>query len=176
VPCPKSHELFQVIVDSSLQYLQPTRTAVARVNGIKAVSSPKLLLFSANSVASLDRRIESFREYATQHPDSDADLAYTLAFRRENLAHRAFAVVQNGILLETCPAIRAPASASSITMVFSGQGAQWSGMGRELILTSPAFRRDIIHMDKVLQSLQIPPGWFILGMFNPTARVLGHGY
>lgn len=138
------------------------------MNGIKAVSNPKLLLFSANSATSLDRRIESFRGYAAQHPDGDMDLAYTLAFRREKLAHRAFAVVNNGTFLETSPATRTSASAPSITMVFSGQGAQWPGMGRELILTSPAFRRDIIHMDTVLQGLQIPPGWSILGMSNSS--------
>ncbi|KAK4150451.1 putative polyketide synthase [Chaetomidium leptoderma] len=154
-----------VIVDSSIQYLSSPRPAMNGlnvVNGTKIPSRPELLLFSANSPEPLDRQISAFREYTAQHPELITDAAYTLALRREKLPHRAFAVAQGGELLETSALAKAPASVATITMVFSGQGAQWPGMGRELILTNPSFREDMIRMDNVLQGLQIPPKWSIV--------------
>ena len=46
-------------------------------------------------------------------------------------------------------------------MVFSGQGAQWAGMGADLIQRDSAWRDDIRSMDKVLGSLIQPPEWTI---------------
>jgi len=46
-------------------------------------------------------------------------------------------------------------------MIFSGQGAQWPGMGKELIATDPEFRKDIFAMDRILQGLKYPPDWTI---------------
>jgi acyl transferase domain-containing protein len=108
---------------------------------------------------------DSFEEYTAQYPDSCSDAAYTLALHREHLPHRAFAIVQDGTICETSTQIKAMGSAPPITMVFSGQGAQWPQMGRELILTTASFRGDIVRMDETLQGLRIPPRWSILGMF-----------
>ena len=104
-----------------------------------------------------------FRDYTAQHPKRIADVAYTLALRREKLSLRAFAIIQDGQVLETSSPTKAPATAPSIAMIFSGQGAQWPGMGRELILSRPSFRQDIIRMDKALQGLKRPPTWSLLG-------------
>lgn len=48
-------------------------------------------------------------------------------------------------------------------MIFSGQGAQWPEMGRELILQAPNFREDIREMDNTLQTLTHRPEWTIEG-------------
>jgi acyl transferase domain-containing protein len=48
-------------------------------------------------------------------------------------------------------------------MIFSGQGAQWPGMGKELIENDDFFRKDISAMDAVLQRLEHPPNWTIVG-------------
>jgi acyl transferase domain-containing protein len=50
-----------------------------------------------------------------------------------------------------------------IAFVFTGQGAQWHGMAKGLILGSPAFRESIREMDKTLQELNDPPSWTIEG-------------
>jgi acyl transferase domain-containing protein len=133
------------------------------VNGIKAVSRRELLLFSANSAASLSRQMDSFQKYIAEHPGHVKDAAYTLALRREQLPHRAFAIFHDGKVLETSAQVKAQVCSLTITMVFSGQGAQWPRMGRELLLTSPLFRRDIVCMDEILQGLRIPPKWSLIG-------------
>jgi acyl transferase domain-containing protein len=48
-------------------------------------------------------------------------------------------------------------------MIFSGQGAQWPEMGKDLIQIDPRFREDIRAMDDILQSLNYPPDWKIDG-------------
>ncbi len=107
--------------------------------------------------------MDCFKDYIAQRPEQDRDIAYTLALRREHLPHRTFAVAQDGEFVETPMPAKAPGAELSITMIFSGQGAQWPGMGRELILSNASFREDIIHMDSVLQGLRMPPRWSLFG-------------
>lgn len=69
-------------------------------------------------------------------------------------------------MLEVSSQAKAPQATPNITMVFSGQGAQWPQMGRELILTDASFRQDLMLMDRVLQQLRVPPKWSIIGMLG----------
>ncbi|KAL1838185.1 hypothetical protein VTJ49DRAFT_2966 [Mycothermus thermophilus] len=160
-----------VIIESTSQYFRSSRPTTERVNGVNgashqngtsAVPRPELFLFSANSPTSLDRQIASFREHAARYPDLARDTGYTLAVHRERLPHRAFALVEDGTMVQVSPPVKAPQSPPAITMVFSGQGAQWPQMGQELILTDPSFRQDMMRMDDVLQGLRMPPKWSII--------------
>ncbi|KAH1919746.1 hypothetical protein KXV48_007179, partial [Aspergillus fumigatus] len=110
-------------------------------------------------------RIDAYKSYARDHPDAISDIAYTLAVRRERLPHRAFAIWQNGEL-QTSSLSKASAVPPAITMIFSGQGAQWAEMGKKLIETEASFRHDLASMDSILQSLRKPPCWSILGMLT----------
>ncbi|KAK3311877.1 polyketide synthase [Apodospora peruviana] len=183
-----------VIIDTSSQHLQQqyehhrapatnghtnghSKTSTSNTNGASETGEPEptlpaIFLFSAKTPASLKRQMDSFREYTAKHPEQAADIAYTLALRREHHPHRAFAVVSedDGAFAETSSLAKIPTSSPGITMVFSGQGAQWAGMGRELILTIPSFRQDIVRMDKVLQRLKIPPAWSILDEIQQPAE------
>ncbi len=155
----------KVIIDSSSPYLNKPRPAINGVNGIKNASyASQLLLFSANSPASLIRQVDALKHYTAAHPKHNNNVAYTLAIRREKLPHRTFAVLQDGKFHEgpVATAKNLP-SPPAISMIFSGQGAQWPGMGRELILGNPLFRQDIALMDNILQGLRIPPSWSIIG-------------
>lgn len=118
-------------------------------------------MLSANSQESLKKQVKNAQEYVAVHNDRAADVAYTLSRRREHLTHRSFFVVGEKSVTDASPFAKAPATTAPITMIFSGQGAQWPEMGRQLVETDPEFRKDIQAMDNILQSLKHPPAWTI---------------
>jgi acyl transferase domain-containing protein len=128
---------------------------------------PQLLLVSAKSKDSLSHQIERLRTYLETKPLL-TDVSYTLGLRREHMNHRAFALTEaDGKVspFATSTSVKAP-----IIFVFTGQGAQWPGMGRELIENVQAFREDIQMTDRVLQRLGSKPLWSIEGTFAPYIR------
>lgn len=50
-------------------------------------------------------------------------------------------------------------SAHPFAFVFTGQGAQWPEMGKELITEFPSFKKSIQELDSVLQRLHEKPAW-----------------
>lgn len=149
--------IFQLILDSAASFCPPTPQQNELPEG-----KPHLLVLSAKSAASLESNIEGLKGYLENKPALN-DLSYTLATRREHLPHRAFTTVDADGSLS--PFVTSRTSPSSIAFVFTGQGAQWPGMGRELILKVPEFKQDIESMDRVLQGLENPPSWTIEGMY-----------
>lgn len=134
------------------------------LNDTKATT---LVLFSANTKHSLQRQVELHTTFANQHPMRLTNMAYTRAVCRERLPHRAFAIFNDkGQAMTTSDSFHIPhrSTTSKATMIFSGQGSQWMGMGRELMWTSLAFREDVALLDSVLQSLQEPPNWSLVEM------------
>lgn len=88
------------------------------------------------------------------------DLSYTLSLRRSKLEWRF------SIVAADCEGIAKATEAAQvskhqyrnlndlqITFVFTGQGAQWAAMGRELIMTSPCFRKSLSKSESILQDL-----------------------
>ncbi|KAI9929850.1 hypothetical protein ASPWEDRAFT_100309 [Aspergillus wentii DTO 134E9] len=142
-----------LILDSAASFCPPTPQQNELPEG-----KPHLLVLSAKSAASLESNIEGLKGYLENKPALN-DLSYTLATRREHLPHRAFTTVDADGSLS--PFVTSRTSPSSIAFVFTGQGAQWPGMGRELILKVPEFKQDIESMDRVLQGLENPPSWTI---------------
>ncbi|PYH65910.1 type I polyketide synthase [Aspergillus vadensis CBS 113365] len=125
---------------------------------------PHLVVVSAHNKVSLQRRIEDIAGYITTNPTSVRDLAYTLASRREHHSHRAFAVVYPDTPVDQSQFHSSPKTLPSptLTFVFTGQGAQWAGMGRQLLETEPLFYNAIKKMDDVLRNLAEPPEWSLL--------------
>jgi acyl transferase domain-containing protein len=124
-------------------------------------TSPRVLVLSAKNGKSLQKAVEHLREYTAKTPCPVNDLVYTLGSRREHLAHRAFAIIDpDGTMSDFEKSRDVP---SGITFVFTGQGAQWAGMGKELISASPCFRSSIRAMDKELSLLMNPPSWTLEG-------------
>ncbi|KAI1826773.1 hypothetical protein F4861DRAFT_545304 [Xylaria intraflava] len=124
----------------------------ARPELLEASYSPQLLLYSANTPDSLKRMVENFESYLSKHPERIADLAYTLATRREHLQHRSFAVASRDHVGSASPAVTAQ-QGLKIIMVFTGQGAQWPSMGRDLFRENSHFSNSIKNMDKCLANL-----------------------
>jgi acyl transferase domain-containing protein len=119
------------------------------------------LLVSAKSPKSLEGNIEALKAYIDTSSVCPSDLAYTLALKREHLVHRAFAILDSNGQISSFERLKS--GFPQVTLVFTGQGAQWPGMGRELFLESERFRQDIKMLDRVLQSLESPPKWTIEG-------------
>lgn len=105
--------------------------------------------------------ITSNQGYLENHLERIADMAYSLSQRREHLPFRAFSIAGVEFPDAVSSITRSPANTPLIAMVFSGQGAQWATMGKELIDTDPDFKKDISAMDSILQGLLHPPDWKI---------------
>ncbi|KAJ5618162.1 hypothetical protein N7537_003276 [Penicillium hordei] len=97
---------------------------------------------------------------AVDHEKFLDDLAYTVnerrsvfpwkaAVARDTLAGLATSLTQN---LKARSAVRKP----TLGFVFTGQGAQWAGMGKELLQAYPVFRTSILGIDRFLNDIGAP--------------------
>jgi acyl transferase domain-containing protein len=119
-----------VVVDSAASYGVASSATVTKTKAfpmeIKS-QQPQLLVFSANHPQSLKTMIGSYEAYLEKDSSvSLADVAYTLANRREHLPHRSFVVSTpdspGAAAAPTAPP--KPGQKPSLVMVFTGQGAQ----------------------------------------------------
>lgn len=126
---------------------------------------PYTLVFSANDAESLQASTKAIRKHLA-NPNVRiklSDLAYTLSERRSPHFYRAYIVAQNLTLSEPDFVYgKKSTERPRVGLVFTGQGAQWSQMGKELVKMFPAAASLLEHLDDVLQSSPIPPTWSIL--------------
>lgn len=126
------------------------------------LSMPYLVPVSAGSVAGLKSRVEALKQYTEKKPKALANVAYTLSQRRIHLQHRTFCIAAKNEIVDLDVAtfgVAASSDEQKIAFVFTGQGAQWPGMGKSLMESSPEFLNDIRRMDHALQRLDKPPTW-----------------
>ncbi|MFK0071509.1 type I polyketide synthase, partial [Streptomyces sp. NPDC091046] len=101
-------------------------------------------LISAKSETALRAQAERLRSYVTEHPGlRPVDVAFSLATTRGALEHRAVVVgAELDELAEGLSTLTETSSAVSgrTGFLFTGQGAQRLGMGRELYGVFPVFR------------------------------------
>ncbi|OCL09643.1 putative polyketide synthase [Glonium stellatum] len=125
-----------------------------------------VFLLSSKDKATTSRMVENMCSYVKARPmtaDNQfmARLAYTLGQRR-SLHQWAVPVsaASSEELIEMFHNIKSSPVCSNdapkIGLVFTGQGAQWHAMGRELIREYPVFRETILKADKHLISLGAP--------------------
>lgn len=129
----------------------------------RPTETPQLLLYSAESLQSLKEMTERYTTYLEEIPESIdiTDVAYTLASRREHLSFRSFTVrTRHDPGFTSPPASQQRMGQIAVIMVFTGQGAQWPQMGRELLRNNPVFGQTIRSLDGHLQSLgSAAPSW-----------------
>ncbi|KAL2159579.1 hypothetical protein VTH06DRAFT_2148 [Thermothelomyces fergusii] len=132
--------------------------------------------FSAASKASLSQALRNTADYLEQTADiiSPRDLAYTLNSRRSTFPNRVAYVAKDlGSLRkrlldsiespewETQAVVRPPNRPMKILGIFTGQGAQWPGMGKQLLETSPFAQARIQELELALATLPAAdrPSW-----------------
>ncbi|PGH15529.1 hypothetical protein AJ79_02311 [Helicocarpus griseus UAMH5409] len=122
-----------------------------------------LLTFSAKHPQALEKLVQKHEDYLMAHPDSLGDMAYTLNMRREVHPNRAFCVTDGLDALELSRISKASSSSGPDRLIFSftGQGAQWARMGRELLERESIFKATFEILDSTLSRLPNPPVWNI---------------
>ena len=142
-------------------------------NGSKVESDiemPKTLVFSADTEEALNRVMSTYQNAFAEHDYSITDLAYTLDSRRTHLPWRSYLTVASPEDLKklnsrSSIAREAQKKTPRLGFVFTGQGAQWFGMGRELMIY-PVFAESVRSADKLLHSIGCQ--WSALTMFTST--------
>lgn len=134
-------------------------------------------VFSAASNQSLVQMLSSYSAFLKANKSLNLrDLLYTLHSRRsalpvrasisasttEQLSSKIDAIIST---VDTDVGIRVSANPPCILGIFTGQGAQWTGMGRELLLGSLHAQKILTRLDQRLANLppNHRPSWTLKG-------------
>ncbi|KAK4119459.1 putative polyketide synthase [Parathielavia appendiculata] len=143
------------------------------------------MVFSAASLKSLVASLDASIDFLEQNPTVDMpSLACTLSSRRSALALRL--PIYAGSVEElrkksqeklsgdtnashSVAALQAP---PSVLGIFTGQGAQWAGMGSKLFASNPRARATLERLDSVLSSLPAyhRPTWALAEVLSPDSK------
>ncbi|KAH7413553.1 hypothetical protein DE146DRAFT_626698 [Phaeosphaeria sp. MPI-PUGE-AT-0046c] len=161
-----------------------TTSTSCELTGLAA--GARLLVWSAADAASLQRMLHVYQDFYKRSIHHDADrlnrLCYTLATRRSVMSWRTFAVVSPpddaaedsssntdvATVLVTEQPRRASNETGTIAFVFTGQGAQYSGMGVELVRYQ-VFKYSVAKSDRYLA--RIGCHWSVLELLNDPLKI-----
>ncbi|KAK7744645.1 Type I Iterative PKS [Cytospora paraplurivora] len=138
---------------------------------VESTARPHVLLFSANDETSIKAYTDSLRKHLLNPRVSLElpDLAYTLSERRTRHFHRAYIVTKNlSLEPESIVYGKQKPDKPKVGFIFTGQGAQWSQMGRSLVDNFAEARDTIERLDNVLRGLVHPPTWTLLQELTET--------
>jgi acyl transferase domain-containing protein len=122
----------------------------------------QMLAISAKSATALEKQTENLLEYFKTHPETDfSDAVYTALVGRKHFNHRRFFICENRDdavkVLETNDPARILTTSfppdlgeSPVIFMFSGQGAQYVNMGKDLYAGEPGFRENIDRCAELL--------------------------
>jgi acyl transferase domain-containing protein len=126
----------------------------------------KLFVLSANDKPGVETMMQKLGIYLEQRPeifqnDLMGNVSYTLGQRRSLMQWRAAISASSSFeLIESLNSGKITPSreteAPRIGFIFTGQGAQWNAMGRELYEQYPIFKASLDACDKCLASFGAP--------------------
>ncbi|KAI0017593.1 ketoacyl-synt-domain-containing protein [Xylariomycetidae sp. FL0641] len=147
--------------------------------------SHHVVAVSAKNGASLQGNLQTMLDFLKHNSSVNlGQLSYTTTARRIHHQHRVMLTGKN--IEEICGQIDTaiknqvgmtrPKSAPKVVFTFTGQGAQYPGMGKELLDNFSLFRNEMRQMDRIAQSQGFPSMLPVLeseeqdiGKFSPTA-------
>ncbi|MGI5281963.1 SDR family NAD(P)-dependent oxidoreductase [Nonomuraea polychroma] len=115
-----------------------------------------LLLLSARTPAALDAAVSRLADHLKDRETDLADVAYTLRAGRRRYAHRAAVVAADAADAVTALStprrlVKGKAGTPKVAWLFSGQGAQYAGMGAGLYRTEPVFAAAVDECAAILR-------------------------
>lgn len=133
--------------------------------------SSHVVAVSAKSISSLKKNTERLISYVEENPEmSLSSLSYTTCARRIHHNYRVAIAVNSinelkGPLSATLKETPTPISsiAPKVGFVFTGQGAFYPSLGRQLFQDSPSFRTDITDMDNIVVGQGLPSILAVVG-------------
>jgi acyl transferase domain-containing protein len=147
---------------------QPLNRLTKQKNG--SLTS-KVLIWSAADEGGLTRMIAAYHEYFLKMSFKNLDegdyleaLSYTLGLRRSSFQWKTYAVAQSvSDLSNLTQLVSVPVRSNKKTgigFIFTGQGSQYKGMGRDL-LSFPVFAKTLRSIDSIFCTLGCK--WSLLG-------------
>ncbi|MGR3219879.1 MAG: amino acid adenylation domain-containing protein [Candidatus Anammoxibacter sp.] len=152
--------------------LQSVKMLVTDKHCTEDVSSSQLqvLTFSAKNEKALLENLKNYRDYFSAHPDVDInDVCYTAGLGRTHFQNRLAVIGHGSVELEnvlsgflngkTNNAVIQPLKSteayqsrrSGVVFLFTGQGAQYAGMGRALYEKYPVFKMAMDRCGDILK-------------------------
>jgi len=125
-----------------------------------------LLTLSAKTEKALGELAQGYADFLGTHPEvSLADVCFSANTGRSHFEHRLAVVAESSTQLqstleafaagkETAGLVRSQANTKKrpkIAFLFTGQGSQYVGMGRQLYETQPVFRQALERCDEILR-------------------------
>ena len=136
------------------------------VAGAPGVRPARLLPLSGRTPTAVRTLAGRYAAWLSRHGEEPSfaclsDLAWTAAIGRSHFPHRAGLVFRDAAeLRDRLTAVAAgtgapgAASAARVGFLFTGQGSQWPGMGRQLYESEPVFRSVLDRCDRVVRELR----------------------
>ncbi|MEN6353874.1 MAG: beta-ketoacyl synthase N-terminal-like domain-containing protein, partial [Bacteroidales bacterium] len=130
---------------------------VREISVQKDSKQPELIMLSARSEYSLNRRKKDLIEFAEARPDINIrNIAYTLLTGRSHMSYRSFIVAsgRNELLSGEGKFIdgRSDELISKTAFIFPGQGSQYVSMGESLYHSDDQFRKLLDECFAIVQS------------------------
>ncbi len=160
----------------------PPLHAMERGQGGEVERPSHILTLSGQGEDAIREQAQNYERYFAENPDAAlADVAYTANAGRSHFSHRLGVIASDSSdarekLAAFASGERAPgiiagqimsADPPKIAFLFTGQGAQYIGMGRQLYDSQPTFRAALDQCDELLRPYLKQP---LLSVLYPDAQ------